>query len=166
LHAERTLSILPTYTPDRRVQKDRKTEELISLLKNFLKKSIPVNSKTMQSKTTTVNEYLKEVPSDRLEALKRIRKLCRVELKGYDESMRYGMPSYEKNGIVEIAFNSQKNYIALYILKTDVLKKYLGDLKGLNVGKSCIRYTKPEKIDFSVIQKMLGDARSSTQMVC
>ena len=120
----------------------------------------------MQSNATTVGDYLKAVPADRLDTLKKLRRLCKEELNGYHESMRYGMPCYEKNGIVEIAFNSQKNYIALYVLKTDVLKKYWEDLKGLNVGKSCIRYTKPEKIDFTVIQKMVVDTRSSTHSSC
>ena len=120
----------------------------------------------MQSKAITVNDYLKEVPSERLEAIKKIRKLCREELKGYKESMRYGMPSYGKNEMVEVAFNSQKNYIALYILKTEVVKKHREDLKGISVGKGCIRYTKSEKIDFAVVRKMLSDTRSTDQPVC
>jgi uncharacterized protein YdhG (YjbR/CyaY superfamily) len=120
----------------------------------------------MQSKASTVTDYLKEVPAERLEALKKIRKLCKEELKGYKETMRYGMPSFEKNDIVEVAFNSQKNYIALYILKTDVMAKHLEKLKGISVGKSCIRYAKPEKIDFVVVRKMIADTYTSFHPVC
>lgn len=120
----------------------------------------------MQSKALTVTEFLKEVPAERLDALKKIRKICREELKGYQETMRYGMPSYQKNGIVEVAFNSQKNYIALYILKAGSLKKNLENLIGVSVGKGCIRYSKPDKIDFAVIRKMLLDIYLSTEPIC
>lgn len=51
----------------------------------------------MQSKAATVDDYLKEVPAERLKALTRIRELFRKELKSYTETMRYGGPCYEKN---------------------------------------------------------------------
>src|ERR1700733_13096353 len=102
----------------------------------------------MQSKAKDVDSYLEEVPGDRLEALTKIRQLCRQELKGYVETMKYGMPGYEKQGIGEVGFASQKHFIALYILKTDVVLSYKHLLKGVSIGKGCIRFTKPAKIDF------------------
>lgn len=120
----------------------------------------------MQSKATTVDDYLKEVPPERLKALKQIRELCLKELKGYVESMRYGGPCYEKNNIVEVGFASQKHFIGLYILKTGVMEKYRGELKGISVGKGCIRYTKPEKIDFTIIQKLLAGTFKSKNTIC
>jgi uncharacterized protein YdhG (YjbR/CyaY superfamily) len=120
----------------------------------------------MQSKATTVDEYLKEVPTERLKALTQIRELCRKKLKGYVEIMRYGGPCYEKDNIVEVGFASQKNFISLYILKTDVMEQYRDQLKGISVGKGCIRYTKPEKIDFSLILKMLAGTFRLTNTIC
>ncbi len=120
----------------------------------------------MQSKADTVDDYLKEVPVERFEALTKIRELCLKELKGYKKSMRYGSPCYEKNNIAEAGFASQKNFICLYILKQDIMEKYKSELKGVSVGKGCIRYTKPEKIDFSVVQKMLAGTFRSKNTIC
>ncbi|MEP7371886.1 MAG: DUF1801 domain-containing protein [Chitinophagaceae bacterium] len=120
----------------------------------------------MQIKAATVDEYLKEVPAERLQTLQKIRELCLKELKGYAETMRYGMPCYEKNSIVEVSFASQKNNIALYILKHDVIEQYRKDLKGISVGKGCIRYTKPEKIDFSIVQKTIAGTFLSANIIC
>jgi uncharacterized protein YdhG (YjbR/CyaY superfamily) len=120
----------------------------------------------MQSKAATVNEYLKEVPPDRLPVLKKIRELCVLELKGYDEVMRYGMPCYEKNKVVEVSFASQKNNIALYILKQDVMEQYRKELKETTTGKGCISYTKPEKIDLRIVQKILSATFISENTVC
>ncbi|MBK5109597.1 MAG: DUF1801 domain-containing protein [Anaerolineales bacterium] len=59
-------------------------------------------------------------------ALTKIRELCQEHLAEFEESMQYGMPSYSRDGTVEVAFASQKNNISLYILRTDVLNPYRG----------------------------------------
>jgi uncharacterized protein YdhG (YjbR/CyaY superfamily) len=120
----------------------------------------------MQSNAATVDSYLKEVPEDRLAVLTRLRALCLAALKGYDETMRYGMPCYEKNGIIEVSFASQKNTVNLYILKQDVMDRYKGELKGVSTGKGCIRFTKVEKIDFEVVKKILEGTYLSELTIC
>jgi uncharacterized protein YdhG (YjbR/CyaY superfamily) len=120
----------------------------------------------MQSKALTVDTYLEQVPAERRAALVKLRELCRDTLQGYEEVMEYGMPGYKKNGIGEVGFASQKNYISLYILKQDALTPNLPLLAGLSVGKGCIRYPKLEKIDFAVVEKLLLATLQSTGPVC
>lgn len=121
----------------------------------------------MQSKAKTVKGYLDEVPENRREALERIRDLCIEILEGYEESMAYGMPSYKnRGGNIEVAFASQKNYISLYILKKDVLDKHRESLKRLNLGRGCIRYTKPEKINYDIVKQLLVDSLQSNSAIC
>ena len=120
----------------------------------------------MQSKALSVDEYLEQAPVERCAALARLRKLCRDTLQGYEEVMEYGMPGYKKNGIGEVGFASQKNYISLYILKQDALAASLPLLTGLSVGKGCIRYPKPEKIDFAVVEKLLIATLQSAGPIC
>jgi uncharacterized protein YdhG (YjbR/CyaY superfamily) len=122
----------------------------------------------MQSSAKTVATYLKEVPPSRREALVRLRKLCRDTLTGFRESMDYGGPCYSRNGVAEVGFASQKNFIGLYILRTDVMRshRYLLTVKGITLGKGCIRYSKPEHIDFKVVESMLRATVESTGPVC
>lgn len=122
----------------------------------------------MQSAAKTVPAYIKESPIERQEALARLRAVCRAELKGFRESMAYGMPSYARNREVEVAFASQRNFVALYILRTDVMRshRYLFNVPGVTLGKGCIRYSKPEKIDFAVVGKILRATQESTGPVC
>lgn len=120
----------------------------------------------MQSQASTVDQYLTEVPAKRMAALERLRDLCITHLTGYEESMAYGMPSYSKDGTVEVAFASQKQYISLYILKQEVFDRHRPALAGLNLGKGCIRYTKPEKIDFAVVEQLLADTAASDAEIC
>ena len=121
----------------------------------------------MQSKAKNVDDYLKEVPENRYESLAQLRKLCIKILVGYEESMEYGMPSYKKvGGEVEVAFASQVNYISFYILKEDVLNKYRESLAGLNLGKGCIRYRKPQQIDFKIVEQLLIESYQSGSEIC
>ena len=120
----------------------------------------------MQSQANDVNKYLKEIPPERLEALSQLRELCLATLEGYEESMVYGMPSYAKGGTVEVAFASQKNYISFYILKEEVLNKHRSALQGISLGKGCIRYSKPGKIDYEVVKQLLVDTVKSKAEVC
>lgn len=71
--------------------------------------------------------------------------------------MTYGMPSYKKGGVVEVAFASQAKYISVYVLKPDVMSANRAGLKGLSVGKSCIRYSSPAKIDWRVLEIHMVD---------
>lgn len=120
----------------------------------------------MYSSAPDVPTYLQHVPLDRVSCLTELRQLCLHTLINYEEGMEYGMPCYKKNGTVEVAFASQKRYIALYITKKTVVDTYRGELAGLSVGKGCIRYPKPEKIDFTLIAKLLKATRDSPELPC
>jgi hypothetical protein len=121
----------------------------------------------MKSEAKTVDDYLEAIPGNRKDALTNLRNLCVETLDGYEESMEYGMPSYKKpNEDVEVAFASQKQYISLYILKEEVLNRHRGKLSGLNLGKGCIRYRKPEQIDFAIVREILADSHQSESEIC
>jgi uncharacterized protein YdhG (YjbR/CyaY superfamily) len=122
----------------------------------------------MQSKARDVTTYIEEAPPERQEALRRLRELCLAELTGFEETMDYGGPSYKRNEEVEVGFASQKHFIGLYILRTDVMAAHRDRLerKGVSVGKGAIRYSRPERIDFKVVESMLRGTVKSTGPVC
>ena len=120
----------------------------------------------MQSKAKTVDEYLKEVPEDRLPAMKELRRLCKRHLRGFQESMEYGMPCYSRAGVVEVAFASQKNNLAFYVLRKDVMDSYRSEFPPSSIGKGCIRYRNPDKIDFGTVEALLKGTFGSKGPIC
>ena len=120
----------------------------------------------MHSTAPDVPTYLQHIPADRVACLTELRQLCLDTLIEYEEGMDYGMPCYKKHGKVEVAFASQKRYIALYIAKQAVVDDFRGELGGLSVGNGCIRYPKPDKIDFTVIAKLLKATHDSPEKAC
>lgn len=132
----------------------------------------------MQSTQTTVEEYLKELPADRLEAIDKLRKVIKKNLpKGFEERMSYGMIGYvvphslypkgyhcdPKLPLPFINLASQKNFIALYHMgiysSSELLKwfqeEYSKQCKSkLDMGKSCIRMKKMEDIPYELIGEL------------
>jgi uncharacterized protein YdhG (YjbR/CyaY superfamily) len=120
----------------------------------------------VRSAAASVDEYISEAPDDRRQALDLLRSLCRDELSGFDEAMRFGMPSYLRGNVVEVSFASQKNYISLYILREAALRANAEHLNGLSVGKSCIRFRRPGQIDPTTVRALLSATVTDTGQVC
>jgi hypothetical protein len=47
-----------------------------------------------------------------------------------------------------------------------VIAAHRAQLAGLSVGKGCIRYSRPEKIDFAVVEQLLIATRDSAAEPC
>jgi hypothetical protein len=80
--------------------------------------------------------------------------------------MRYGMPSYARDGVVEIAFASQKQYLAIYGLKTDALAAVRDAFAGASLGKGCIRYRQPEQVNLNAVAQLLQATAASDRAIC
>ena len=131
----------------------------------------------MQSKASTVKQYLKELPDNRRETISTIRdRILKILPTGYVETMNWGMISYEiplktypdtynKQPLPIASLASQKNHMAIYMLGCYMVpnqqEKLLNAYKEMgvkhNMGKSCIRFTKLEKIPLDTIIEIIRD---------
>ena len=103
-----------------------------------------------------VDEYLEQLEPQRRAALAKVRAIIREEAPEAVESMKYRMPTYEYGAGILCAFASQKRYMSLY-LETEAVADHKADLKGLDVGKSCIRFRKLENLPVDTVRKMLQE---------
>ena len=133
----------------------------------------------MQSKAKTPKEYLEELPADRKAAMTELRNVVLKNLpKGFSEQMSYGMLGYvvphslypagyhcdPKLPLPFLSIASQKNFIAVYHMGLYADKKLLdwfmkeypkySDRK-VDMGKSCLRFKKPEDIPFKLIGELV-----------
>ena len=116
----------------------------------------------VQSTAKDVDHDSAEAPPERRPHLERLRDLCRSELTGFREMMSYGMPAYQRGDEAGgVAFASQKQYVAVYITNGAVVEKNAESLKGHDMGKSCLRFKNPAKIDWPLVEKLLADTRDA-----
>lgn len=132
----------------------------------------------MQSKATTVEQYLNELPEDRREAVNKLRKEILGNLPaGFKEEINYGMIGYvvphalypagyhcdTKLPLPFMNIASQKNFIAVYHMGVyadmHLLEWFVNEyakvaVVKLDMGKSCIRFKKMETIPYTLIGEL------------
>jgi uncharacterized protein YdhG (YjbR/CyaY superfamily) len=124
----------------------------------------------MPSPDPAVDAYLAQVAGPRADAVRRLRELCLAHLPGFTEGMKYGMPGYWRGPVAEgegeIGFAAQKQYLSFYVLRTDVMAAHRDRLQGLSVGKGCIRYRRPEQVDWDVVRSILSMTAATRGSIC
>jgi uncharacterized protein YdhG (YjbR/CyaY superfamily) len=130
----------------------------------------------MQLKINKVEEYLNELPDDRMESLSIVREVITQNLPtGYDEVMNWGMITYEVplvkfpetyNGkpLMYAALASQNNHMSVYLMgcymSPDIRKEfenaYKKSGKKFDAGKSCIRFKKVDDLPLKLIGETIA----------
>jgi len=132
----------------------------------------------MKYSAATPDQYVSQLPEERQGAMQRLREVIRSHLPpGFEETMSYGMIGYvvphslypggyhcdPKLPLPFINLASQKQYIALYHMgiyaDPELLQWFLESYAQLglgkpDMGKSCIRFKKPEKIPYGLIGEL------------
>lgn len=139
----------------------------------------------MQYKAISPEDYISQIPKERQEAMKKLRKVIKDNLpKGFEEGMNYNMIGYyvphsiypngyhcdTKLPLPFMNIASQKNFMALYHMgmyaKKEILDWFTSEYPKhckykLDMGKSCVRFKKIEDIPYDLIgqltAKMLVD---------
>lgn len=137
----------------------------------------------MQYEAKNVDEYISQIPAERQSAMQKLREVILENMpEGIEETIGYKMPAYVipksiyPSGyhckpfpplpFVNIA--SQKNYIAFYhmgiYMDEDLMAWFKAEFakvssKKLDMGKSCIRFKKPEDIPFELMGELMRKMR-------
>jgi uncharacterized protein YdhG (YjbR/CyaY superfamily) len=125
----------------------------------------------MKSDASSVTAYLAALPDDRRRALAEVRGEILINLpEGFVEAMNWGMISYEVpldrypdtyNGkpLLYAGLASQKRHMAVYLSgvysddsrREAFLDAYRATGKKLDMGKSCVRFTKLEHLPLDLL---------------
>ncbi|MBP6660404.1 MAG: DUF1801 domain-containing protein [Chitinophagales bacterium] len=132
----------------------------------------------MTSTAVTPDEYINSLPEDRKHAINELQKVIKKNLpKGFEETMQYGMLTYvvphklypagyhckPTDALPFLSIASQKNFIAVYHMGIYADKKlhdwFVAEFTKrsttkLDMGKSCIRFKKPDQIPFDLIGEL------------
>lgn len=133
----------------------------------------------MQIKANNPDEYITQIPEDRIPYFKKLRQTILDNIPGgFEEQMSYGMigyvvpkstypAGYHCTPELPLPFAniaSQKNFIALYhsgiYASPEILDWFVAEYpkhckRKLDMGKSCIRFKKAEEIPFDLIAELM-----------
>lgn len=132
----------------------------------------------MPTTATTPQDYVDSLPEDRKEAIQKLREVISENIpEGFEECINYGMIGYvvphsiypagyhvdNKLPLPFMNVASQKSHIAVYhsgvYANEDLLKWFEEEYSKrvttkLNMGKSCIRFKKPQHIPYDLIGEL------------
>ncbi|MEZ4738698.1 MAG: DUF1801 domain-containing protein [Flavobacteriales bacterium] len=132
----------------------------------------------MQYTASTPDEYIAQIPEERQASMKKLRAVIKKNLpKGFTETISYGMIGYvvphklypagyhcdPKLPLPFMSIASQKNFIAVYHMGIYADKKLMDwflaeypkhTTTKLDMGKSCIRFKKPEQVPYALIGEL------------
>ncbi|HNX54565.1 MAG TPA: DUF1801 domain-containing protein [Prolixibacteraceae bacterium] len=132
----------------------------------------------MQRNVHSVEEYISLVPEDQKDAILRLREVINQNIpSGFSEQISYGMigwvvphslypAGYHCNPQLPLPFlniAAQKNFIAVYHMgiyaSPSLMEWFVSEYpkfskQKLDMGKSCMRYKKPDLIPFELIGEL------------
>lgn len=101
----------------------------------------------MQYKADHPEQYLSQLESDwRKETLLKVRAILLAHGQALKETIEYKMLAYQLNEKTIFHLNAQKNYVSLYVGNIKKVENSDVLLKGLDLGKGCIRIKKSIQI--------------------
>ena len=109
----------------------------------------------MRSFAKTYSRYLKDLPEEKREVIKKLGDFIGNELPGATIEMKWGMPVFILDGEEVVAMAAQKQYFSFFVWKFDWRHKFASKIKKLNTGKECIRFTKFEQLPLDLFQKLI-----------
>lgn len=133
----------------------------------------------MQISAKSTEDYISKIPEERREAFAKLVEVIRQNIpEGFSETMQYSMPAWNisledyPNGyhctpntpLPFLSIGNQKNSVNLYHMGIYADKNlydwFVSEFpkhskKKLDMGKSCIRFKKPEDIPFELIGELL-----------
>jgi uncharacterized protein YdhG (YjbR/CyaY superfamily) len=130
----------------------------------------------MQSTAKTVDEDIAELPQERQQDIRAVRKVIRENLPdGYEEVINWGMITYQvplfvysdtynRKPLMYAALASQENHMTVYLSsiyadegkREQFEKEYRLTGKSYDVGKSCVRFKKLDDLPLPVIAKAIA----------
>jgi len=125
----------------------------------------------MQYDVTTPSEYIYILDNDwRREKLLKIRALIQLTAPELQEGISYKMLCYGDDKSNVFHLNAQKNYVSLYVGDLKKIDPSGELLKGINTGKSCIRFNKSLSLSETKINEFIEKAvnlwKKSTELGC
>lgn len=133
----------------------------------------------MQISADNTQDYIDKIPEERQEAMAKLIQVIRENIpEGFSEMMQYNMPSWSisledyPNGyhctpntpLPFLSVANQKNFIAFYhmgmYMNEDILTWFQEEYpkyskRKLDMGKSCVRFKKPDEIPFELIAELM-----------
>lgn len=108
----------------------------------------------METKATTIDQYLASVDQDKRAVLEDLRATIRSVVPNAVECINYGVPTFKLNGKNLIHFAAAKNHLSLFP-GSKPIAFFADELSAYGTSKGTIRFTVDSPLPKSLVKKIV-----------
>ena len=109
---------------------------------------------TLKARFETIDEYIAAFPRNVRDVLEELRRIIRESAPKSEETISYGIPTFDLNGKHLVHFAAYKNHIGFYPTSSGITR-FKKDLSRYELSRGTVRFPIDEPIPFDVIRKIV-----------
>jgi uncharacterized protein YdhG (YjbR/CyaY superfamily) len=110
--------------------------------------------KTSEKRFETIDEYIATFPRNVQDILEELRRIIRESAPESEETISYGIPTFDLNGRHLVHFAAYKNHIGFYPTSSGITQ-FKKELSRYELSKGTVRFPINEPIPFDLIRKIV-----------
>jgi len=110
--------------------------------------------KTLKKGFATIDEYIATFPRSVRDILEELRRIIRESAPKSEETISYGIPTFDLNGKHLVHFAAYKNHIGFYPTSSGI-SRFKKELSRYELSRGTVRFPVNEPIPFDLIRKIV-----------
>ena len=102
----------------------------------------------------TIDEYITSFPRNIREILQELRRIVRESAPGVEETISYGIPTFDLNGKHLVHFAAYKNHIGFYPTSSGI-KAFKRELSLFKTSTGTVQFPLEKPIPFDLVKKIV-----------
>jgi len=107
---------------------------------------------TSRSQFKTIDEYIATFPKNVRDVLEELRRVIRESAPGAEETISYGIPTFDLNGRHLVHFAAYKNHVGFYPTSSGI-KAFKKELSPFKTSKGTVQFPLDKPIPFDLVKK-------------
>ena len=109
---------------------------------------------TSKSQFKTMDEYIARFPKDVRDVLEKLRRVIRESAPKAEETISYGIPTFDLNGRHLVHFAAYKNHVGFYPTSSWI-KAFKKELSPFKTSKGTVQFPLDKPIPFDLVKKIV-----------
>lgn len=110
--------------------------------------------KASKDQFKTMDEYIAEFPKDVRDVLEELRRVIRESAPEAEETISYGIPTFDLNGRHLVHFAAYKNHVGFYPTSSGI-KAFKKELSPFKTSKGTVQFPLDKPIPFDLVKKIV-----------
>ena len=108
----------------------------------------------MKKRFETIDEYIAKFPRNVQDILEELRRIIRESAPKSEETISYGIPTFDLNGKHLVHFAAYKNHIGFYPTSSGITR-FKKELSRYELSRGTVRFPINEPIPFDLVRKIV-----------